>query len=52
MAMVAPKVVGTLASSAGMDVCDDIEAPVLADLVILLEALPLRKCMQKDAKFL
>jgi len=64
MAVVAPKAVGTLKSIAGMDVCvvcaceevfndcDDIEAPVLVDLVILFKALPLRKCMHKDADFL
>jgi len=63
MAMVAPKANGTLAPTAGVDVCvlcgceedcndcDDIEAPVLADLVILFKALPLRKCMHKDANF-
>jgi len=62
MAMVAPKVVGTLAPTAGLDVCaiyaceedcndrDDIDAPVLTDF-ILFKALPLRKCMHKDANF-
>jgi len=63
MAMVAPKVVGTLASTAGVDVCviyaceedfnycDNIEAPVFVDLIILFKVLPLRKCMHKDAYF-
>jgi hypothetical protein len=60
MAMVAPKVVGTLASIAWVNVyvicaCEedynDIEAPALTDLVILFKALPLRKCMHKDADF-
>jgi len=63
MVVVAPKAVGTITSIKGMDVCvfcaceddcndcDDIEAPVLTDLVILFKALPLRKCMHKDADF-
>jgi hypothetical protein len=63
MTMVAPKVVGTLAPTAGVNVCviyaceedcndcDDIEALVLADFVILFKALPLRKCTHKDADF-
>jgi len=57
------KAVGTLASTAGVDVCvicaceedcndcDGIEAPELADLVILFKALPLHKCMHKDVDF-
>jgi hypothetical protein len=61
--MTAPKAVCTLASTAGVDVCvicaceedyndcDDIEAQVLADLVILFIALPIRKCMHKDVHF-
>jgi hypothetical protein len=60
MAMVAPKAVGKLAPTAWVDVCvicaykedcNDIDAPVLADLVILFKALPLRKCKHKDADF-
>jgi len=59
MAMVAPKVVDTLAPTAGAythvnyacqedcDDCHDIEAHVLADLVIIFKVLPLLKCMQK-----
>jgi len=64
MAMVAPKAVGTLASTAGANVCvicvreencndcDDIEASVLVDLVLLFKTLSLRKCMHKNADFL
>jgi len=63
VAMVAPKAVGTCTSIVRMDVCvicaceedcndcDDIKAPVLADLVILFTALPLHKCTHKDADF-
>jgi len=63
MSMIAPKAVGTLTSIAGADVrvicayeeycddCDDIEATILTDLVILFKVLPLRKCMHKNADF-
>ena len=61
MAMVAPTVVDTLAPTEGAntgvdcaceedcDDCDDIEAPVLADLVIIFKAL--LKCMQTNENF-
>jgi len=59
MAMVAPTAVDTLAPTAGADACvncaceedcddcDEIEAPILTDLVIVFKALPLLKCMHK-----
>jgi hypothetical protein len=61
MAMVAPTTVDTLAPTTGADarvICtceedlddyDDIEAPILMDLVIIFKALPLLKCMHKNA---
>jgi len=64
MAMVAPTAVDTLAPTEGADArinyayeedcddCDDIETPVFVDLVIIFKALPLLKCMHKNANFL
>jgi len=61
--MVVPTAIGTLAPTARADArvicaydedcddCDDIEAPVLADLVIIFKALPLLKCMHKQFLF-
>jgi hypothetical protein len=65
MAMVSSTVVvGTLAPTKGADArldcpceddcddCDNIEAPILMDLVIIFKASPLLKCMHKNANFL
>ena len=63
MAMVSPMVVDTVAPTKGADThvncacdevcddCDDIEAPILVDLVIIFIVLPLLKCMHKNANF-
>jgi hypothetical protein len=59
IAMVTPKAVDTLAPTAGADArvncacdedcddCDDIEATILTDLVIIFKALALLKCMHQ-----
>jgi len=61
MFLVAPTTVDTQTPTTGADAhvicafeedyddCDDIETPILADLVIVFKALRLLKCMHKNA---
>jgi len=63
IAMVAPTTIDTLAPTVGTDVCvncaceedcddcDDVEATLLVDLIIVFKALPLHKCMHKQEFF-
>jgi len=63
IAMAAPTAVDTLAPTVWEDACvncaceedcddcDDVEAPLLVDLVIIFKALPLLKCMHKQEFF-